>query len=326
MRKVSQDNQENAILCGVQSIEQALDLLECLACSVGWVGISELSEATGQPAAMIHRLLMTLVMRKYVVRDSRTHCYALGPAFHGLSGSSRQMPDWTEIATPHLQELVEISGETANLTVIEGNRAVYVAQAQPTRRLRVFTKLGNRVPLHCTGCGKVLLAYQPESVIASIMAQTELSRYTETTITDLGHLQQELELIRQQGYAVDNGEQEEGVRCLAAPVYDSKGRVVAAVSVSGPSSRLDSGHIPTLLSHLKRISAIISSTLATSQEKGDGITSRIQEPSHASSYGHMIDTEASLPHHPCKAMIAQLRAPVSPNTQQSDVVVEWVVL
>jgi hypothetical protein len=129
----------------------------------------------------------------------------------------------------------------------------------------------------------VLLAYQPESVIASIMAQTGLSRYTETTITDLGHLQQELELIRQQGYAVDNGEQEEGVRCLAAPVYGLKGRVVAAVSVSGPSSRLDSGHIPTLLPHLKHISAIISSVLATSQEKGNGITSRIQEPSHAPS-------------------------------------------
>jgi IclR family acetate operon transcriptional repressor len=273
----------------VQSIERALDLLECLARSSTWVGISELSEATGQPAATIHRLLMTLVMRKYVVRDSQTHCYALGPAFHGLSGSSLQMPDWTAIATPYLQELVKISEETANLTVIEGNRAVYVAQAQSKRMVRMFTKLGNRVPLHCTGCGKVLLAYQPKGVIASIMAEEGLPRYTEATITDPGQFQQELELIRQQGYAVDNGEQEEGVRCLAAPVYGPQGRVVAAVSISGPSSRLDSRHIPTLLPHLKRISAAISSALAASQEKGNGITSRIPKQSYASSNGWSYD-------------------------------------
>ena len=178
------------------------------------------------------------------------------------------MPDWTEIATPLLQELVAISGETANLTVMEGQSAVYVAQAQPARTVRMFTELGNRVPLHSTGCGKVLLAYQPESVITSIIAQTGLPRYTETTITDAGQLQQELELIRQQGYAMDNGEQEEGVRCLAVPVYGPKGKVVAALSISGPSSRLDSRHIPTLLPHIKHISAIISSALAASQETG----------------------------------------------------------
>ena len=252
---------------GVQSIERALDLLEYLARASDWVGISELSEATGQPVGTIHRLLMTLVARKYVVRDSRMRRYALGPAFRRLAGAGLQMPDWTEIATPLLQELVEISGETANLVVLERNRAVYEAQAQPARMVRMFTELGNRVPLHSTGCGKVLLAYQPESVITSIIAQTGLPRYTETTITDAGQLQQELELIRQQGYAMDNGEQEEGVRCLAVPVYGPRGKVVAALSISGPSSRLDSRHIPTLLPHIKRISAAISSVLAASQEQ-----------------------------------------------------------
>ena len=270
MRKVSQHNQESALLGAVQSVERALDLLECLArSSSSWVGISELSNATGQPVATVHRLLMTLVARQYVVRDSRTRRYALGPAFRRLAGTSLQTPDWPTIATPQLRELVEISGETANLAVMEGNQAVYVAQAQPTRMVRMFTELGNRVPLHCTGCGKVLLAYQPESVIASTIAETGLPRYTETTITDPGQLQQELEMIPQQGYAVDHGEQEEGVRCLAAPVYGPKGRVVAAVSISGPSSRLDSRRIPTLLPHLKRISAAISSALAAAQESAE---------------------------------------------------------
>ena len=130
----------------------------------------------------------------------------------------------------------------------------------------MFTVLGYRVPLHCTGCGKVLLAYQPDSVVASIVAEEGLPRYTERTITDPGQLQQELEMIRHQGYAIDNGEQEEGVRCIAVPVYGSKGKVVAALSISGPSSRVDSRHIPTLFPHIKRISAAISSALAASQE------------------------------------------------------------
>src|SRR5207244_407558 len=267
--KVPRIKQEYTSLSAGQSIERALDLLECLARTSGWAGISELSHATGQPVGTIHRLLKTLTAREYVVRDSRTRRYALGPAFRRLAGTGLQTPDWTEIATPFLQELVEISGETANLAVLERNRAVYEAQAQPSRLVRMFTALGNRVPLHCTGCGKVLLAYQPDSVVASIVAEEGLPRYTETTITDPGHLQQELEMIRQQGYAIDNGEQEDGVRCIAVPVYGSKGKVVAALSISGPSSRVDSRHIPTLLPHLKRISAAISSALAISQETSE---------------------------------------------------------
>ena len=268
MQKVSKGVSEHIAMGGVQSIERALDLLEYLARSSTWAGISELSASTGQPVGTVHRLLQTLMARDYVVRDSRTRRYALGPAFRRLAGAGLQTPDWPTIATPQLREVVEISGETANLAVMEGNQAVYMAQAQPTRMVRMFTELGNRVPLHCTGCGKVLLAYQPESVISSTIAETGLSRYTETTITDPGQLQQELEMIRQQGYAVDHGEQEEGVCCLAVPVYGPKGRVVAAVSISGPSSRLDSRRLPTLLPHLKRISAAISSALAAAEENG----------------------------------------------------------
>ena len=269
LSKVSQIKQEDSSLSAVQTVERAFDLLECLARSSGWMGISELSQATGQPLGTIHRLLKTLITRDYVVRDSRTRRYALGPAFRRLAGTGLQTLDWTELATPFLQELVEISGETANLAILERNRAVYEAQAQSTRMVRMFTVLGNRVPLHCTGCGKVLLANQPDSVIASIVAESGLPRYTEKTITDFGQLQQELEMIRRQGYAVDNGEQEEGVRCLAVPIYNAKGKVIAAMSVSGPSSRVDSRYIPTLLPHLKRISAAISSALAISQETSE---------------------------------------------------------
>ncbi len=130
---------ENSSNGSVQSIDRALDLLECLARSPNWMGISELSNATGQPVGTVHRLLMTLMAREYVTRDSRTRRYALGPAFRLLAGTALRTPNWSEIAAPHLRELVEISGETANLAVIERDRAVYVAQAQPVRMVRMFT-------------------------------------------------------------------------------------------------------------------------------------------------------------------------------------------
>lgn len=266
MQKVSKRAPDHIAMGGVQSIERALDLLECLARSSTWVGISELSAATGQPVGTVHRLLQTLMMRDYVVRDSRTRRYALGPAFRMLASADLLTPNWNEIATPFLRELVEISGETANLAVLERDRAVYMAQAQPSRMVRMFTELGNRVPLHCTGCGKVLLAYQSENVIASIVDTAELRAYTEKTITDPEQFRQELATIRQHGYAIDNGEQEEGVRCLAVPVYGTDGKVVAAISISGPSSRLDSSRIPALVPQLKRISSALTSELAVPQD------------------------------------------------------------
>lgn len=252
---------ESMSMSGVQSVERALDLLEFLARSSGWVRISELSTATGLPIGTVHRLLSTLVTRNFVARDSHKRRYALGPAARMLAGTDSPEWNWSEIAAPFLHNLVEISGETANVVVMVRDRAVYVAQSQSRRMVRMFTELGNRVPLHSTGCGKVLLAYQPDSVLASIITQTGLSAPTHKTITDPDQLRQELEKIRHQGYAIDSGEQEEGVRCIAVPIFDPEGRIVAAMSISGPSSRIDSKQTPFLIQHLKRASADLSARL-----------------------------------------------------------------
>ncbi len=266
MQEVSGEKAENIGMNGVQSIERALDLLECLARGPGWMGISELSIVTGLPIATIHRLLKTLTTRGYVVQDRHTRRYSLGAAFSLLVNNTAQIPDWNAIATPFLQELVEVSGETANLAIMERDKAVYVAQAQPVRMVRMFTELGNRVPLHNTGCGKVLLAFQPESVANTIIAGTGLTAYTEKTITNLDQFRQELARIRENGYAIDNGEQEEGVRCLSVPVYGAGSRVVAAISISGPASRLDATRTSALVPQLKRVSADLSTTLTAHRQ------------------------------------------------------------
>lgn len=266
MQESAESKQETMSGSGVQSIERALDLLECLAHSPDWMGISELSSATGQPVGTVHRLLMTLMAREYVIRDGRTRRYALGPAFRTLASVALQTPNWSEIASPFLRELVELSGETANLAVMERDRAVYVAQAQPSRMVRMFTEIGNRVPLYNTGCGKVLLAYQPERVQHVFLDEAVMVAYTPTTITDPAQLREELAIIREQGYGVDNQEQEEGVRCVSVPVYGAGEKVVAAISISGPSSRMTDERISAVVPHMKRVSTELTASLAQPQE------------------------------------------------------------
>jgi IclR family acetate operon transcriptional repressor len=248
---------------GVQAIERALILLEHLAFADSWVGISELSQATGQPAGTIHRLLMTLIARGYVTRDERTRRYTLGPACHFLAARFRHQADWKALATPLLQELAEASGETANLAVLEHQSAVYVAQAQSTRLVRMFAEPGRPVPLHATGCGKVLLAYQPEHVAHVVLGQLKLTAFTTTTITDKAQLSQELLQIKHRGYAIDQGEQEEGVHCLAVPVFGvhANEHIQAALSISGPSSRLQEPRLLALLPRLQSTSQALSQTL-----------------------------------------------------------------
>jgi IclR family acetate operon transcriptional repressor len=165
------------------------------------------------------------------------------------------------LALPFLEELMRVSGETANLSVLESNATVYVEQAAPRRMLRIFTEPGNRVSLHSTGSGEVLLAYQPPRLVDLILGSGDLTRQTASTITDPAQLATELRLVREQGYAVDYEEQEEGVRCLAAPVFGLDGDLFAAMSLSGPASRLDRKRIDALVPHLKRVYASLSDSL-----------------------------------------------------------------
>ncbi len=155
---------------------------------------------------------------------------------------------------------MKASQETANIAVLEGNATVYVEQVAPARMLRIFTEPGNRVPLHSSGTGKVLLAYQPPRLVDFVLGSKELTRQTASTITDRAQLWAELQRILNQGYAVDQGEQEEGVRCLAAPVFGPDGAIFGAMSLSGPASRLHGNRVDELVPQLKRIAHAFSET------------------------------------------------------------------
>jgi IclR family acetate operon transcriptional repressor len=219
----------------VQAVDRALDVLEALARSDVPMGVGEVADATGLPQGTEHRLLRSLQGRGYVRHDS-SRKYAVGTAPLRLGDAAQR--SLARSARPHLAELVAFSGETANLAVLEGDDVVYVAQVPSPHTLRMFAEVGRHVPPHSTAVGKVLLAALPAERASALVRRAGLPARTERTITDPNRFAEELRLTRERGWAVDEGEQELGVRCVAVPVGE-RGQVVAAISLSGPSERFD---------------------------------------------------------------------------------------
>jgi len=218
---------------GVQSLRRAFELLEGLADTGGEASLSELAATTGLPMPTIHRLIRTLVELGYV-RQNTNRRYALGSRLIRLGEhASKQFGTW---ARPHLAELVDATGETANLAVLERDEVVYVAQVPSTHSMRMFTEVGRRLLPHGTGVGKAMLSQLPPDEVRALLRRTGMPAYTPHTHTDPEEFIAHLAEITEQGYALDESEQELGVRCIAVPLTGCP--VPAAVSVSGPEGRL----------------------------------------------------------------------------------------
>lgn len=219
---------------GVQSLHRALDVLEVVERSGGQLSVGEIAIGAGVPAPTAHRLVKTLVARGYMRQLANRH-YALGFRLLplGLKANALLGSD----AGPVLSRLVSELGETSNLAVLSVDQAEYVAQVPSAHTMRMFTEVGRKVDLHCTGVGKALLAQLGRDVATDIIRRTGLRAHTPHTITTENRLLAELELIAERGYAFDEEEQELGVRCVAVAV---PGRWMSpmALSVSGPLSRV----------------------------------------------------------------------------------------
>ncbi|MBB5851830.1 IclR family transcriptional regulator [Amycolatopsis umgeniensis] len=247
---------------GVQSLQRAFELLEHLADTGGEASLSELATLSGLPMPTIHRLIRTLVDLGYV-RQNTNRRYALGARLIRLGeNASMQFGSW---ARPLLAELVDEVGETANLAVLERDEVVYVAQVPSKHSMRMFTEVGRRLLPHGTGVGKAMLAHLPSEDVLALLSRTGMPSYTEHTFTEQDALLRELAKIAQQGYALDEAEQELGVRCVAVAVPGAP--VPAAVSVSGPSGRLTMEAVERIAPVVQRIATSLGSTLSR-----DGVT------------------------------------------------------
>jgi IclR family transcriptional regulator, acetate operon repressor len=240
----------------VQSVERAFGLLELIADAGGEVALSDLAVSAHLPLPTIHRLLGTLVSHGYV-RQSATRRYGLGPRLIRLGDvAGMQLGD---VALPDLRVLVERLGETANLAVLDFDRALYVAQAPSKHSMRTITEVGRRARLHDTGVGKAILAQLADDEVRRIMARAGMPTPTDRSIGDVETLIADLQRIRDRGYAIDDGEQEVGVRCFAVAVVDAP--VPTAISVSGPMARVDETFtgraVPALRSAAESISGLL---------------------------------------------------------------------
>jgi IclR family acetate operon transcriptional repressor len=218
---------------GVQSIERVFEVLETMADAGGVIGLSQLASQSGLPLPTIHRLVRTLVDLGYV-RQEPSREYALGPRLVRLGDiSSGLLTRW---ATPHLQQVADALGESTNLAVLDGDQIMYVAQAPGSHSMRMFTEVGRRVRAHGTAAGKAILAQLPAEKVEGMLRRSGMPSLTEHTITDRARFTRELALTRERGYAIDDGEQERGVRCVAVALPGASIR--AATSISGPLTRM----------------------------------------------------------------------------------------
>lgn len=238
----------------MQSLTRAFDLLEALADGGGALTLSELAAASGLPLPTIHRLMRSLVDGGYVRQDPSRR-YALGPRLIRLGEVAGQsLGSW---AKPYLHDLVQQIGETANLAMLEGDAVVYLAQVPSPHAMRMFTEVGRRVMPHCTGVGKALLSRLDDAGALRIVRATGMPAHTPHTITTETDLISELDRIRARGYAVDDEEQEVGVRCVAVPVGLTQARI--AISVSGPTARVTPERVAQIAPLVQAVAARLAS-------------------------------------------------------------------
>jgi DNA-binding IclR family transcriptional regulator len=225
-------------LAGAQVVDRVVDILEAFTRLGPELGVSDISRALGLKKATTHRLLASLRRRGIVAQDAASRRYRLGMKLWELGQMATTQVDWLDRVRPLLQELTDRVGETSHLAVLNDGQVLYVDKVESTRSLRMPSQVGRRLPAHCTGVGKALIAFLPEEVVRSLVTRRGLASYTPNTITSVVRLEKELAIVRERGYSVDNEEIEEGLVCIGAPVRDHTSHVVAAVSMAGPSSRV----------------------------------------------------------------------------------------
>jgi len=200
--------------------------------------VTELAGRLGLHKSTVHRFMVNLDAAGLVERNPRSGRYRLGLHIFELGGLVMQRMNLWDEALPFLEGLVRDTGETGHLAVLDGGEAIYIERVEARRALRIPSAVGRGYPAHATNLGKVLLADLAPERLRQLVGDGPLGAFTPHTITDPSELEAELERIRAQGFAVDNEEYDEGLRCIGAPIYDHSGRAVAALGIGGPVTRI----------------------------------------------------------------------------------------
>ena len=222
---------------GVQVIDRAFDILELLSLEKDGLGVTEIGNRIGLHKSTVHRILSAMAERGYIEKSGKS-AYKLGLKLIEISSVYLNSIELKTEARPYLWELTSKLNQTTHLAILEGNEAVYIDKVDVMTSIRLYSQIGRRIPVYCSGLGKCLLSGLAESKLHEVIDSCSFKQLTDNTIMDKDQLLLQVEEARKNGWALDNGEHEAGVRCIAAPIFDYRGKVIAAVSVSGPANAI----------------------------------------------------------------------------------------
>lgn len=238
----------------VPAVERAVQILEALDNSRRGMNIAEIGRKLGIPRSTAHVLVLTLERCGYVAKTASTRNYMLSAKVYNLGRETMRNQNLAEIALGPMKWLSAQARLTSHLAVVEGDQAVYIQKVEGPGFIRFDTKVGKRTNLHCTSVGKVLLAYGPSAQRREFLGKMTYAHYTRKTLSTAAALRAELDRTVERGYAIDDEEEELDVRCLAVPVYNPRGEVVAALSLTGTVGLIPDPAISTMVGLLQQAS------------------------------------------------------------------------
>ncbi len=245
----------------VQSVDRALSILEALSDHNEGLGITEIAKGTNLHKSTVYRLLTTLIFKDYVEQDLETNRYRLSMKLFELGNKKIRDIDLLSISKPYTRELMESVNEVVHLVIRVGNNIIYIDKVDANNTIRMASNIGRRSPLYCTSVGKAMMAFLSEDEVEKIWNTSEVKKQTDNTIMDLEGLKKELKKISQLGYAEDDEENELGVRCIGAPVFNYRGEVEGAISISGPTLRVTKEKVEEYGKKVKKYADLISKEL-----------------------------------------------------------------
>jgi DNA-binding IclR family transcriptional regulator len=252
----------------VRALQRGLAILASFSREQPSLSLSEVSDRLRLPKPSALRLLECLRGEGFATYDAASARYSLGPRAFEVGSAYVGASLLEQYAPPFLRRLADVTGQTANLGILDGFSVLHLAVEEPRRPLRYHSRAGERDALHCTGLGKVIISEWPSERLAELERSVGFERRTSSTITDLERLQRDLANVRERGYAQDREEGALGLRCLAAPVRDARGALVAAVSISGAAAEFEGDHHALLLAPLLEQSCGLSVRLGWTEQAG----------------------------------------------------------
>ena len=250
-------------------VSKVLRILEVLDGSPSGLQLRQIAQQTGIHKSTAYRFLAHLETEGYLFRDD-AGAYIVGPKLARLGAGIPYHATLRNVSHPVVQKLWRITSETVNLAVLDGHEVLYLDVMESPHTFRLVSQIGMRRPLHCTALGKAMLACVPPQESESVLPSLTFERFTPRTVTDLARFRKELAKVRQQGFALDDEEAGLGSRCVAAPIFDQSEKVTAAISVSGPITRINRDRIQAFASAVKEGARSISARLGYTELKASG--------------------------------------------------------